>query len=174
MKFFKVGISVFMVFALFACGSSLFREYYAQIKEPLELHQVKINPLEHKGKLVIWGGKIAKLTNKQEGTYIEIVHFPLDYSGKPKDANFSEGRFIVIYNGFLEPTIYEEGKKITVAGKIKGIDYIKVGEMTQTVPLLEAEKVHLWEDLRVTLPPPSCYRPLIRGWWYYDCYYCCW
>lgn len=159
-----------------SCASSIFSQYASQIKEPISLTQAKANPARYRGEMVIWGGKIVKVTNRQDGTYFEILQFPLSYDARPKEGDQSEGRFVAVYAGFLDPAIYRENRLITVAGRLHGVEVISIGEVKHSVPLVRAEKVHLWEEARLVSP------------WYRDCndvvcihtsywwrwHYCCW
>lgn len=164
-----VGVAMILV----SCVPYLFPEYTSQIKEPVSLRQAKVNPSRYTGTLVIWGGKIINVTNKRNETYLEILELPLSHGGKPIDNDNSEGRFIAVYKGFLDPAIYSPGRKITLAGHIEETEVITIGETIHTVPRVIVERLHLWED-KVS---PYCSVPyhdtecLHRGWcWPYYCW----
>lgn len=165
-----------LLFTLGACAPSMFSQYASQIKEPISLTQAKIDPGRYKGEMVIWGGRIIRVTNRQDGTYLEILQLPLSYDGRPQESDRSEGRFVALYPGFLDPAIYRENRMVTVAGRIQGLEIISIGETKHSVPLVKAEKVHLWEDVRITYP---WYEPCndvvcfhTSYWWRW--HHCCW
>lgn len=139
--------------------------------EKIRLDEVVSNPDAHKGKEVLWGGKIIKTVNKKKGTQIEILQFPLDGNDKPKDVDTSEGRFFFWSQDYLDVAIYRPGRKVTVAGRIQGVENALLGEMEYTYPLLKATHVHLWELESASMKvyheyPPFFYRYPI--WWRYS------
>ena len=69
---------------------------------------------------------------------------PLDRSEQPIGDNKFGGRFLVLYQGFLDPAIYEKGKIITVAGIIKGDKALPLGDTEYHYPYLNAREIHLW------------------------------
>ncbi|MEJ5301062.1 MAG: Slp family lipoprotein [Thermodesulforhabdaceae bacterium] len=164
--------------ALAACAPSIFNQYAAQIKEPVSLTQAKMNPSRYKGEMVIWGGKIVRVSNRQDGTYFEILQFPLSYDARPKVGDQSEGRFVALYPGFLDPAIYREERLVTVAGRIQGLEMITIGETKHSVPMIRAEKVHLWEDERIVYSPwyESCNDVVCfhTSYWFRWHRHCCW
>jgi len=117
----------------------------AGVDKDIALSQVVKNPETYKGKIVLWGGKIMKAVNKKEGTLIEVLHLPLDRSDRPKDIDISEGRFLVLYPGYLDAAIYRPGREITLVGEIQGLKKLPLGEIEYTYPLLKPRKIHLWE-----------------------------
>jgi outer membrane lipoprotein len=78
------------------------------------------NPDSYKGKVVVLGGQIITTTVKADETWIEVLEKPLDYQQRPSDTDKSSGRFLVRFQGFLDPAIYASGRKLTVAGQVDG------------------------------------------------------
>lgn len=103
------------------------------------------NPERYKGIMVIWGGQIIETNPLQEGTQITVLQRPLGYSEEPIGYNNSEGRFLVLYKGFLDPAVYEKGEIITVAGVIEGEKTLPLGEIEYHYPYLNAREIHLWK-----------------------------
>ncbi|MCX7822226.1 MAG: Slp family lipoprotein [Syntrophobacterales bacterium] len=175
-KLVSILLGFLLILTAYSCAPSMFGQYASQIKEPITLLQAKANPARYKGEMVIWGGKIVKVTNRQEGTYFEILQFPLGYDAKPKEGDNSEGRFAVVYPGFLDPAIYRESRLVTVAGRIQGVEVIAIGEVRHTVPLVKAEKIHLWEEARLVSPWYEACSDVVcfhtHYWWRW--HYCCW
>jgi len=99
------------------------------------------------GDPVRWGGVIAKVENKQDGTWIEIVARELDSSGRPRDGDFSPGRFIAAFPGFLDPTVYVKDRAITVSGILDGsIDQL-IGQHSYSYPKVLADSHALWKPI---------------------------
>jgi len=53
--------------------------------------------------------------NLKEGTLIEMVRKPADIERRPKDCDESDGRFLALYEGYLDVAIYNRGREVTVA-----------------------------------------------------------
>ncbi len=117
-----------------------------KINSKLTLTQVKNNPGPYRGEMVLWGGKIIKTVPKEEETTIEVLNLPLDTKQRPQDTDNSEGRFLVLNSGFLDPYIYRQGRDITVVGKILELQKQVIGEKQYSYPVLNATKIHLWEE----------------------------
>ena len=56
-----------------------------------------------KGKMLRWGGAIAKVENKPDFTVFEMVYYPLNSYGRPVSSEESMGRFRIHVNGFMDP-----------------------------------------------------------------------
>lgn len=97
------------------------------------------------GSTVMLGGRIIETTPKEKETWIEVLENPLDRNGKPMSADLSSGRFLVRFQGFLEPTIYKKGRALTVAGRVDGKVIRPIGEINYTYPLLTSIEHHLWD-----------------------------
>ena len=106
------------------------------------------SPDTYIGKTVIFGGTVVTTRNYEEGSEIEVIQRDLDYSDYPMNDDQSSGRFIFLYNGYLESEIYAEGRRVTGAGKVKGMREGKVGEQTYLFPVIEVEELKLWEESR--------------------------
>ena len=129
----------------------------------LTLKQVRGNPNAYSGKSVVWGGEIIQVISQEDGTTeIEVFQEPLDFRGEPKETVASEGRFLVLYSKFLDPYIYWEGRRITVAGELQGEKIEPLGQMYYRYPLVRSKQIHLWPD-DYSYPYYSYY-----PWWYYD------
>ena len=120
------------------------------------------DPDAYKGKIVIWSGLIIGTKNLKEGTLIEILQKPADSAGKPKDVDHSDGRFLALYNGYLDAAIYSGGRKLAVAGEINGKRLLPLGEIEYAYPLISIKEIHLFKVKKEeTLNPYPC-----PYWWY--------
>ncbi|EGV17893.1 Slp family lipoprotein [Thiocapsa marina] len=98
------------------------------------------------GAVVTWGGVIADTRNLPEVTEIETIGYRLDRCGKPTASGQPIGRFIARQAGFLEPSDYRAGRRISVTGRIAGVRDGQVGEASYRFPILENAVVRLWPD----------------------------
>ena len=166
-------ITVLLCVAISACAPIISPELRREVKEEITLSQVRKDPDPCKGKVVIWGGKIVGAANKREGTLIEVLQLPLNRSDRPKEVDTSEGRFLILHPDYLDVAIYREGREITVAGEVQGVETLPLGEIEYIYPFLKAKKIHLWELRPETIkvyheyPLYPYWRPYWRGYPYW-------
>ncbi|MCK8516589.1 Slp family lipoprotein [Methylonatrum kenyense] len=129
--------------------------------DPPSLEQARHQPDAVKDASVRFGGQIAAVENRSDTTLIEVVGRDLRRDGRPVGDSTSRGRFLAVFEDFLDPAVYEEGRQITVVGTLDGTEARKVGEHDYPYPRVRVQGHHLWPELR-PLPPPYYYDP-----WYY-------
>jgi outer membrane lipoprotein len=138
----------------------------------VRLSDIKKTPAPHRGKLFILGGIIVKTTATKEGSLIEASYVPVDSRGYLKNISASNGRFLALYKGFLDPLIFRHKRELTIAGVFRGTRLGKIDEMNYTYPFFEIEELYLWEEMRDyyrSYPYPPSYYPYWRyGPWWYD------
>ncbi|OGQ11018.1 MAG: hypothetical protein A2026_19270 [Deltaproteobacteria bacterium RBG_19FT_COMBO_46_12] len=135
------------VLLLPGCAHVIKRDLRTKSDLSLTLAQVRQNPDAFKGKMVIWGGEIVETVNQQDGsTQIEIFQKPLGWRGQPQDTTYSEGRFLILADYYLDPYVFRAGKKITVAGEIQGEKIKPLGEMDYRYPLLSSKQIYFWPE----------------------------
>jgi outer membrane lipoprotein len=121
------------------------------VREPapgdLSLAAVRQNLSSHRGQPVRWGGTIAAVENRQTETWIEIVGRELDGSGRPRETDHSEGRFVAQVQGFLDPAVYAVGRSVTVAGTVSDETSRPIGGYLYSYPVVSANLVYLWGPL---------------------------
>lgn len=114
------------------------------------------------GELVRWGGHIVSVVPGRGHSCFEIVAVPLGDSGRPRDVDQSLGRFIACRAGFYEPEVFEEGREVTISGRIDGFEMRKVGDYDYSYPRVAADVVYLWPVQR----PEHYYNAYPYGPWY--------
>ena len=135
-------------------------EILRQVDETLTYPVVRQDPDRYAGKMVLWGGVLVEIANKQEETDLKIRQTELDIEKRPKKLDHTAGRFIVRYPGFLDPAIYKPGREITVAGKVAGKEVLPLENIQYSYPVVAAEEIYLWE-----IPDPV--RPYYPYYWGY-------
>ncbi|MEW6162772.1 MAG: Slp family lipoprotein [Nitrospirota bacterium] len=103
------------------------------------------DPDAYKGRIIILGGVIVSSKNEKEGTYIEVLQKPLDYRGRPEDTDISFGRFIILYEGYLDTAVYTQGREVTVAGEVIGKEVRTLGEIQYPYLLIKSKEIHLFK-----------------------------
>jgi len=110
--------------------------------------------------------------NTKEGTLIEILQKPADLQGRPKDVDESDGRFLALYDGYLNTAIYTRGREVAVAGEIKEKRVLPLEEIDYTYPLISIREIHLFkpkkEEKFYRYPYPYWSYP---PWWYHPYWY---
>jgi len=118
--------------------------------------------------MVLWGGEIIQTLPEKDGSnLIEVLEWPLSWTGRPRRTVSFQGEFLVLLKKPSDVSFYRRGVKITVAGEIQGSIQGKkiesVSNPTYRYPLLLSKKIHLW---KYHLYPYSSV-PDERGTWEY-------
>jgi outer membrane lipoprotein len=164
---------IFMVMiSLAGCAPVISEGIRMQVVRGISFKEVFQNPEAYQGKVVLWSGVIVAGRNQKAGTLLEVLEKPADSQGRPKDVDQSEGRFLAIYDGFLDLAIYSQGREVTIAGEIEGKRVLPLGEMEYTYPLLSIKEIYLWKTREQSYPYPYPYGyypwwgyPPYRGYW---------
>jgi len=163
---YSILLGLILFLPVYGCAPVVFREIRKEIDRDITFERVSPDPDTFVGGKVLWGGEIVSSRNEEHQAVIEVIQTPLDYIDKPGDRDLSRGRFLIVKEGFLDPAIYAEGRKITVAGAITGKRREAIGEGDYVYPVVRALKMHLWKKETVPLYPPVIYDPF-----YYSPYY---
>lgn len=157
----KVVVALFIV-AFVSCAVMPKELREEGVEREITLKMVKEDLEIYRGSKVMWGGRIIRCENKRERTFFEVLQLPLDVEGRPKDVDESEGRFLVLYDGFLDCAIYCPGREITVIGEVRDLQKGKLGEMEYVYPVVRVKRIHLWKKRKEEIdvyhyhywPPP--------------------
>lgn len=166
MKMFGLKYLLFflLIVSISGCGHVISKETRKDSDPSLTLRQVSQNPNAYQGKRVIWGGEIIDIIQQEGGTsQIEVYQRPLGWRGAPMDTVPSEGRFLVLADQYLDPYLYQGGKKITVAGELIGETIQSVGEMDYRYPLLSSKQIYLWPEYYYYRYAYDYYDPWLYG-----------
>ena len=164
----KPLLAVLSVLILFSCAPVLRYDLMGKGILNARLSELKENPVSYREKLFILGGIIVNTTVTKEGSLIEAIYVPVDFRGYLKSSGISNGRFLAIYKGFLDPVIFNQEREVTIAGIFKGTRTGNIGEMEYTYPFFEIEEIYLWEKRQDEYYPPYLYYPYWRYelWWH--------
>ena len=114
------------------------------VDKSLTPQSVIAEPKASRGKMALWGGTILATRNLKEVTQIEMLAYPLNSSHLPLLEKKALGRFIIKHNGFLEPSTYAVGERLSVLGSVAGTQQGNVGEARYAYPVIQAKQLHLW------------------------------
>jgi len=149
-----------LLLALLACSSTTPAVIRQTPAIDVRLAEVRAAPQQFDGVQVRWGGVIAAVRNLQEQTQLDVVARRLDSDGRPYAEDHSDGRFLALVAGFVDPVLYEKGRELTVRGTLAGTQEQPIGEYRYTYPVLRVEHIYLWPP---RLPPPPLYD---EPWWW--------
>jgi len=127
------------------CASNIPAQIRNEPVDNLSIAVVSSDPEPYIGKNVRWGGSVVTVENKVDSTWIEIVSTRLGSYGRPGTLDEdSQGRFIARFDGFLDPKVFKEGRKITVYGHVENRIIRKIDEHSYSYPLIKASNHYLW------------------------------
>lgn len=152
-----------LLLSLYACTSAVPERIRTAPAGSPSLPLVINSPERYLNSQVRWGGTIANVKNLPGETHVEIVARELAGDGEPKTLDRSEGRFIAVFNRFLDPAIYAMDRNLTVTGQISGTIVQKLGEMEYRYPVVKVEVYYLWPK---PLPRYDYYDPFLYDPWY--------
>ncbi len=148
-----------LVFSLLQGCYPISKQLRAQADKTLTFEQVLKNPEDYKNKIVIWGGEVVETINQNDGTtLIVVLQRALDWTQEPVFRR-SEGRFIILVEGYVDPYVFRRGRRITVAGEILGKKVMPLGELQYPYPLLLSKQIYLWGDYYYAPYPYYWYYP---------------
>jgi outer membrane lipoprotein len=150
---------------LSGCVHVISRDVLKEVDKEVTFPDLVKAPNAYQGKVVLLGGIIVDTTNRQDGTLLEIYDTTLDREGEPTNIDRSDGRFLALYQGYLDSAIYSKGRKVTIAGTVQGEKVQPLGEIEYHYPYLVINEIHLWQKEK-----PVQYEPYYRWGPWYDPY----
>ena len=145
---------------LTGCGSVISKAVLKETDRSIVLEMVQGNPELYRGRKVLWGGVIIRSENLESSTEIEVLETGLSWNDMPSE-NESRGRFLIEAMRYLDTALFKEGRMITVAGTVKGVETRKIGKMDYPYPVITPVEIRLFD------PPFNAeYREMPPPWWY--------
>ena len=136
--------------ALFLAGCSSFPDKL-QVDDTTQLviYEDAASKAEQvKGKMIRWGGAIAKVENKPDSTVFEMVYYPLNGYGRPIAGEESMGRYRIHVKGFMDPMVYQVGRLMTFTAQLNGLEEGMVGEHKYIFPTADVSAYYLWKNVQ--------------------------
>ncbi len=138
--------SIIGLILLNACAPAIPKESLKQVDPEITFQGLIKDPERYQGKVILVGGQIVSTTVREGESWVEVMQQPLDWKQRPQNTDVSYGRFLVRFEGFLDPAIYAAGKKITVLGEVLGKKVQPLKEMGYTYPVLLPREHYLWKS----------------------------
>jgi outer membrane lipoprotein len=165
----KVVYLTVILLGLGGCASKLPPGIAQAPQKAVAARQVQQSPEVYQAARVRWGGEVLEVVNTEETTDVLILGRPLEKDGEPADDVSIDARFIARFPGFQEPSAFPEGQRMTVSGKLLGVEQRLVGEYSYPYPVVEVEEFHRWKERRQHDDYPYYYSPYY-GWGAYPGY----
>lgn len=125
------------------------------------------NAAGYRGQSVVMGGYVLEVENQRGRTRIVAVQVPIGSDQRPRSKDLSEGRLILIYDGFIDPEVYKKDRGITVRGEILG-GAANDPDIPYPYLRIQVSEIYLWpaEELSVPKRRPG-YGPFYPHPWYW-------
>jgi outer membrane lipoprotein len=149
-RFVKLIVTTSLALFIASCGG-ISRQVKSEAIPPVPFPTLVQNPDNYIGKTVILAGYVLETKNVEGRSEITVLQSPLSFGDAPKQRDLSQGRFVVSYNGFLDPQVYGKDREITIAGVVEGTVAGTVGEAPYSMLKLQAREIYLWPE-RVYYP----------------------
>jgi outer membrane lipoprotein len=107
---------------------------------------VQGNPSGHTGAVLLLGGRIIENRALDGSSELVVLQMPLESGDRPLNSDASEGRFLVRSSQFLDPSIYENGRLLTVVGRLVGSESRKIGGFNYVYPVVEVVEIKVWRE----------------------------
>ena len=134
----------FLGWAMIGCASGVSKASRAMVTYKGSFKELQAAPDQHRGQVVMLGGRIVETVPSETGTEITVLQLPLGISDKPSLDKPSEGRFLIVSPEFLDPAAYPKLILITVVGEVTGHTVRPVGEYPYTMPVLRPIEIKQW------------------------------
>jgi len=93
----KLYFTLFLCALLFACAPVISEEIRDEVDTSLTFKEVPQTPNAYQGKIVLWGGEIIKTLPQKDGSiFIEVLEWPLGWTGTPRRTVSFQGEFLVL------------------------------------------------------------------------------
>ena len=120
-------------------------ELQDKVNRDLPFRELLKNPLEHTGQVVVFGGVVLAAKRLTHGTQIMVLQLPLTSSMKPvASLQQSTGRFLALYEEFLDPATLPHNTRVTIVGEVSGMETLPLDESTYDFPMLVIKKMTVW------------------------------
>lgn len=161
----RVSLVSMLSVVLMGCASVVPKDLQAGADRALTLPEIRQRPQQFLGRTLILGGEILQVTPKAEQTEVEVLERPLGSRDRPRQTDESQGRFVVVMDGFLDPAVYRVGREVTIVGEVRGVITRPIGEVMYTFPVLQGGYLYLWPE-RVVYEPIRSDPFWADDWWF--------
>lgn len=139
-------IIILIICLLVSCVHPISKETRRQLDPKTTFAMVSDNPAAFLDQKILLGGVVIEVENTDNGSELEIMEWRLSRWGEPTYPDQTGRRFLVKTSATLDPTRYEPGTLVTLAGVVLGKETRNLGEQKYDYPLFDLTEIHLWES----------------------------
>ena len=143
-----VGI-IIAVLAFGGCSSGppvVPEQFQSQIDSSVSFRDMQATPQSYRGRTVLLGGEILSAKRTKEGIEFEILQLPVTVDDPPTERRSeSQGRFLALDHGELDPASFPAGTRVTLVGEVKGDEVRRLDDSTYRYPTVDVKHLHVWE-----------------------------
>jgi outer membrane lipoprotein len=123
---------------------------------------------QYQGETAVLGGYIIQTRVRAKHTEVVVLQVPLTFTDRPRGKDQARGRFIVLFDGYLDPEVYARDRVVTVAGTVVGKETENEDICPYGCLVLRSRQIYLWPEERYY--PPPLYGPFYDPFWDYPFY----
>ncbi len=139
--------AILLLCYLSACTTKIPKEISHPPHSLITISDIQSQPELYSGTSVRWGGIISQTEHSHQHTQLIIIAYSLNKQGRPIAGDHSEGRFVANIKGFLEPTVYNAERALTINGQVTGLQTINIGDFPYAHPVIDVTQFYLWPEL---------------------------
>jgi outer membrane lipoprotein len=148
-----------LVLLLSGCTSSppvVPDEFRSQIDSAPSFRDLQSTPHSYQGRTVLLGGEILSAKLTRDGTEFEVLQLPVTADDPPAERRSeSQGRFLALDRGVMDPASLPAGTRVTLVGEVKGDEVRPLDESTYRYLTIDVKHLHVWD--------PDVYRDRSRS-----------
>jgi outer membrane lipoprotein len=148
-RFIWFAISMFMMVIVSGCSSGpavIPEELESHIDQSISFQQIHAAPTSYSGRTVLLGGEILSAKRTSNGTQFEVLQLPVRKDDPPAEQRTeSQGRFLAIHRGEIDPAAMPPGTRITLVGEVTGETTQQLDDSEYRYPTIEVKHVHVWK-----------------------------
>jgi outer membrane lipoprotein len=137
----RLPATLILLAALAGCAAPVLKDAPAISPTTAE---VAAAPERYHDAEVVWGGKIVAIENLADTTEVAVVAYPLARGQRPDTRAPSQGRFVLVLPGFVEPMDFPPGRWLSLRGRVAGSEVRTIDRSEVVHPRVRDADVHLW------------------------------
>lgn len=147
---FKCSVVTMLAIAIVSgCSSGpavIPEELESRIDQSVSFQQIHAAPTSYPGRMVLLGGEILSAKRMSNGTQFEVLQLPVSEDNPPAEQRTeSQGRFLAIHRGEIDPAAMPPGTRVTLVGEVTGETIQQLDDSEYRYPTIEVKHVHVWE-----------------------------
>ncbi len=121
-------------------------QFRSQIDSSISFRDLQGSPQSYRGRTVLLGGEILAAKRTQEGTEFEILQLPVTTDDSPAERRSeSQGRFLALDHGVMDPASFPPGTRVTLVGEVKGDEVRRLDESEYRYLSVDVKHLYVWD-----------------------------